>query len=101
LKLASDGKRFSLGSGLEYSRKKIAMDQSKPFVGVFDQGQIDILLKALQRAWDIVSHTDDSPDQEALEMLALCVITEARTGEKSFVKLVNRSIVQFRTVRIH
>jgi hypothetical protein len=77
------------------------MGQSKPFVGAFDQEQIDILQKALQRAWDVVSHTDDNPDREALETLALCLIAEVRSGERNFVKLVNRSIVQFRAVRIH
>jgi hypothetical protein len=73
----------------------------KQRMGAFDQEQIDILQKALQRAWDVVSHTDDNPDHEALETLALCVITEARSGEKSFVKFVNRSIVQFRAMRVH
>ena len=77
------------------------MAQPKSLVGVFDQEQIDVLLKALERAWDVVSHTDDNPDHEALEILALCVISEARTGEKSFVKLVNRSIVRFREMRAH
>jgi len=77
------------------------MAQPKPFACVFDQEQIDILLKALERAWGIVSHTDDNPDHEALEILALCVITEARTGESNFVKLVNRSILRFREMRAH
>jgi hypothetical protein len=77
------------------------MGQSKPFAGAFDQEQIDILQKALQRAWDVVSHTDDNPDHEALETLALCLIAEARIGERNFVKLVNRSIVRFREMRAH
>ena len=101
MKPVNDRKRFRLGSDLEESSGVMAMGQSKPFADVFDQGQIDILLKALERAWDIVSHTDDSPDHEALEILALCVLSEARTGERNFVKLVNRSIMRFREMRAH
>lgn len=77
------------------------MAQSKSFAGAFDQAQIDVLLKALERAWDVISHTDDKPDHDALEALALCIITEARTGERNFVKLVNRSIMRFREMRTH
>jgi hypothetical protein len=101
LKRLNDGKRSRLESDLEVSSQIVTVAQPKSFAGAFDQEQIDILQKALQRAWDVVSHTDDNPDHEALETLALCLIAEARSGERNFVKLVNRSIVQFRAVRIH
>jgi hypothetical protein len=101
LKRLNDGKRSRLESDLEVSSQIVTVAQPKSFAGAFDQEQIDILQKALQRAWDVVSHTDDNPNHEALETLALCLIAEARIGERNFVKLVNRSIVRFREMRAH
>jgi len=66
----------------------------------FDQSQIDELEQALRRAWEAVQHMDIAgggpPDPEAHELLALCIMDEARTGEGNQILLVNRAIVKFR-----
>jgi hypothetical protein len=66
----------------------------------FDQQQVDIIERAIDRAWEVVSHTDIvEPQDECRKVLALCVMHEARTGEENQVSLVNRSIVAFRRQR--
>ncbi|GEM_PF-2476861 len=77
------------------------MGQSKPFNDAFDPEQISLLESVLSHAWSIVSFNDKEPDDEARELLALCIVTEMRAGETNYVKLVNQSIVQFRALRFH
>ena len=63
----------------------------------FDQPQIDELEQALRRAWEVVQHMDiTGPPDGAYELLALCILDEARTGQENQILLVNRAIVKFR-----
>jgi hypothetical protein len=69
-------------------------------VDSFNQEQIDVIEKAIDRAWSVIKYTDNvRPENEAQKLLALCVMAEARTGEEEYVALVNRSIVRFRAQR--
>jgi hypothetical protein len=77
------------------------MGQSKPFSDFFEQHQIEMIERAIDRAWDVVRQTDNVEETEARELLALCVFAEARNGEENHIKLVNKAVVNFRAKRAH
>lgn len=65
----------------------------------FDPSEIEIIGRAVERAWVVVSDDEQGDPMEARSLLSLCVLNEARTGEKNHINLVNRSIVKFRQQR--
>jgi hypothetical protein len=72
------------------------MGQS-PHVGAFNQEQIEILEKAMLRAWEVIAYTDDIPDTPVdRKLLASCIIDAAMTGEENHIKLANDAIFRFR-----
>jgi len=76
------------------------MGQS-PFTGAFDQEQIEMIEKAMLRAWEVVAYIDHIPDTaEDRKLLASCIVDEAMTGEENDVRLVNNAIVRFRAQRL-
>jgi hypothetical protein len=76
------------------------MAKPNRFVDSFDQIRINMLARAVDRAWEVVRHIDDpGPREEARTLLARCVVAEARAGEERHVSLVNRAIVRFRAQR--
>ncbi len=76
------------------------MAKPKRFVDSFDPIRISTIASAIDRAWEVVRHTDDpGPREEARTLLARCVMAEARAGEERYVSLVNRGIVRFRAQR--
>jgi hypothetical protein len=63
----------------------------------FDPEQIEMMQRVIDRAWDVVRHDENAEKEtEARSLLSLCVLNEARRGEDSYTRLVNRSIVAFR-----
>jgi hypothetical protein len=74
------------------------MGQSKPFDS-FAPHQIEMIERAIDRAWDVVRHTDNVEEAEARELLALCVLAEASAGEENHVKLVNKALIDYRVRR--
>ncbi len=78
------------------------MAKPKRFVDSFDQIRINMITRAIDRAWEVVRHTDDpGPREEVRTMLARCVMAEARAGAENQVSLVNKAIVRFRAERAH
>lgn len=75
------------------------MGQSKPFYDSFDQQQIGMIAPAIERAWCVIRLDDVGKEDEALTLLALCVLNEARSGEDNHIKLVNMAINRFRVQR--
>lgn len=75
------------------------MGQSKPFHESFDQLQIEMIQRAIDRAWDVVKHTETEQEADSRDLLAICVMNEARAGEENHIKLVNRAINRFRVQR--
>lgn len=66
----------------------------------FDQSQINLIEKAIDRAWSVIKHTDDiNPEAEARRVLAQCVLQQVQSGEENHTALVNHSIVSFRKQR--
>jgi hypothetical protein len=65
----------------------------------FDQNQIEMIVRAIERAWSVIRYDDHGEDEQARSLLSLCVLNEARSGEENHVTLVNRAIVQFRQQR--
>lgn len=78
------------------------MGQSKPFFcESFNQKQIEMMECAIERAWEVVRHTDQIVEADARKLLALCVMAEARTGEENHIRLVNKAIVSFQAQQVH
>jgi hypothetical protein len=78
------------------------MGQSEPFFcESFNQQQIEMMERAIERAWDVIRHTDHIAEPDARKLLALCVMAEARTGEENHIRLVNKAVVSFRAQRAH
>jgi hypothetical protein len=75
------------------------MGQSKPPVESFDQTQIEMIVRAIERAWSVVRYDEHGQDEEARKLLCLCVLSEARKGEENHINLVNRAILSFRHKR--
>jgi hypothetical protein len=75
------------------------MGQSKPLWDSLDQHQIEMIERAIDRAWDVIRHTDPTEESEGRELLALCVLSEARAGEDNQIKLVNKAIIDYRLRR--
>ena len=75
------------------------MGQSKPFSNSLDPQQIELLSRAIERAWDVIQHDEQGPEADTRELLAICIMRIVLSGEENFVKLVNRSIVDFRERR--
>jgi hypothetical protein len=66
----------------------------------FDQNRISLITKAADRAWSVIRYTDNTePEEDARKILALCVMSEVRTGEEYHLVLVNRAVIKFRTER--
>jgi hypothetical protein len=66
----------------------------------FNQDQIDVIDRAIERAWSVIKYTDNvRPEHEAREVLTRCVMAAARTGERDHIVLVNRAILSFRAKR--
>lgn len=63
----------------------------------FDPERIEMMQRVIDRAWDIIRHDENAEKEaEARSLLSLCVLNEARRGEDSYTRLVNRSIAAFR-----
>ena len=75
------------------------MGQSKPFPIFFDPTEIELLSRAIERAWEVIKYDEPAPEAEARELLAVCIMNIVRSGEDNFVKVVNRSIVSYREQR--
>jgi hypothetical protein len=79
---------------------KSSMAKPKQFVDSFDQIHINMISRAIDRAWEVLRHIDDpGPREEARTLLARCVVAEARAGAENQVWLVNKAIVRFRAER--
>jgi hypothetical protein len=66
----------------------------------FNPEQIEMMLRVIDRAWDVIRHDESAEKEtEARSLLSLCVLSEARTGEDNYTRLVNRSIAAFRRQR--
>jgi hypothetical protein len=77
------------------------MGQSKPFLDAFDQSQIEMIERAIERAWEVVRLTDQIEESEGRKLLALCVMSEARAGEENHVQRVSKAVVNYRVRRAH
>lgn len=65
-------------------------------VHAFDQGQLNIIDRAVDRAWEILKQDDHGISSEARKLLSLCVLHEAQVGEDNHIELVNRAVLAFR-----
>jgi hypothetical protein len=75
------------------------MGQAKPFRDAFNQDQIEMMERAIERAWSVIRPDVHGDEAEARSMLSLCVLNEAQGGEENHVYLVNRAILAFRRRR--
>lgn len=70
------------------------------FTECFEQVDIDLVVGTMDRAWQVLQQLEpDDCTEEGRVTLALCVLSEARKGENSHVKLVNKAIVKYRFQR--
>lgn len=65
-------------------------------VDSFDPSKVEIIERAIERAWGVLKQIEDDVPAEARSLLAICVMNEARSGEENHVKLVNRALWQYR-----
>jgi hypothetical protein len=66
----------------------------------FDQPRIDMIERAIERAWEVVSHVDViESEEDARRLIAQCVLHQMQVGEENPVRIVNKSILDFRRRR--
>lgn len=69
-------------------------------LAAFAEHEIALMEKVIDRAWDVIKQTDDlDPEEQTRELLAVCVLEEARQGEINETALLDRAISRFRTRR--
>jgi len=66
----------------------------------FNQAQIEMLEKAMLRAWEVIGYVYDVADtEEDRKLLASCIVDAALAGEEDHIKLVNDAIFRFRALK--
>lgn len=63
----------------------------------FDSTRNRIIESVIDRVWQVVAHTDPAESEiAARERIRSCVQAMAGAGEENYVRLVNRSLSEFR-----
>jgi len=69
-------------------------------VEAFDQAHIEMIDRAVEAAWNVVSKSDVIRSAfEERNLMARCVLHQFKVGEENFIRIVNTSILDFRRHR--